>query len=173
MVISAVGNAVAGATTNTGARFFAMFLMPIGAVPACKAPDLGFPMLRTCATRLTGFVRADMITVSWIANSFPRPSVKRSACIAIPNMIGNTATIYGSYMYPISDDPLYTPGNSASAGLCILTALLALVLRYAHVWENKKLEQAEQEAELAAEVGGKVPEDVTQRRRAPGFRYNL
>lgn len=39
----------------------------------------------------------DQIIVSWVANSFPRPLVKRSACIAIANMIGNTATIYGSY----------------------------------------------------------------------------
>lgn len=36
MLVAVVGNAIATATTNTGARFFAMFLMPVGAVSACK-----------------------------------------------------------------------------------------------------------------------------------------
>ena len=38
MVLAAVGNAIATGTGVLGARFFAMFLMPIGAVPACKRP---------------------------------------------------------------------------------------------------------------------------------------
>lgn len=49
---------------NTGVRFFAMFLMPLGAVPAYQ------------------------IIITWVSNSFPRPMVKRSAAIAICNMIG-------------------------------------------------------------------------------------
>lgn len=36
MLIAAAGNAIATGTTNLGARFFAMFLMPMGAVSACK-----------------------------------------------------------------------------------------------------------------------------------------
>lgn len=35
MLVAAVGNAIATGTTNVGARFFAMFLMPMGAVSAC------------------------------------------------------------------------------------------------------------------------------------------
>jgi HAMP domain-containing protein len=50
--------------------------------------------------------------------------------------------------------------------MCILTAVLALVLRFVHIRENKKLESAEQEVE-----GGKVAADATQERRAAGFRY--
>lgn len=36
MLVAALGNAIATGTTNIGARFFAMFLMPMGAVSACK-----------------------------------------------------------------------------------------------------------------------------------------
>lgn len=36
MLIAAIGNAIATATNVLGARFFAMFLMPMGAVPACE-----------------------------------------------------------------------------------------------------------------------------------------
>jgi hypothetical protein len=59
-----------------GARFFGMFLMPMGAVSAFQ------------------------IIVAWVANSFIRPMVKRSAAIAICNAIGNCASIYGTYFYP-------------------------------------------------------------------------
>jgi len=38
MMVAAVGNAIATGTNVLGARFFAMFLMPMGAVPACKPP---------------------------------------------------------------------------------------------------------------------------------------
>lgn len=73
MMISVVGNIIVVSTLNTGARFFAMFLMPMGAVSAYQ------------------------ILLAWVSNSFPRPLVKRSACISIANMIGNCANIYGPY----------------------------------------------------------------------------
>ncbi|KAF4445986.1 hypothetical protein F53441_10320 [Fusarium austroafricanum] len=146
MLVAAVGNAIAAGTTVVGARFFAMFLMPMGAVSSYQ------------------------IIVSWVANSFPRPLVKRSAAIAVCNMIGNTASIYGSYMYPSSDGPQYTPGGSANAAICVLVALLALLLRYVHIWENKKLEKAEAEAAAVANEDGKVDMAATEPRE-PGFRY--
>lgn len=113
---------------------------------------------------------SDQIIVSWVANSFPRPLVKRSACIAICNMIGNTASIYGSYMYPSSDGPQYKPGGSANAAICVLVALLALVLRYVHKWENKKLDRLENEANAAGNENGKGDLAVAETRE-PGFRY--
>jgi MFS family permease len=97
MLVSVVGNILVVASLNTGelsietppspsclkltpithllsgVRFFAMFLMPMGAVSAYQ------------------------IIVAWVSNSFPRPLVKRSACISIANMLGNCANIYGSY----------------------------------------------------------------------------
>lgn len=36
MLVSAVGNAIATGTTVLGARYFAMFLMPMGAISACE-----------------------------------------------------------------------------------------------------------------------------------------
>lgn len=37
MLVAVIGNAIATATTAVGPRFFAMFLMPMGAVSACKS----------------------------------------------------------------------------------------------------------------------------------------
>ncbi|ETN43921.1 uncharacterized protein HMPREF1541_11052 [Cyphellophora europaea CBS 101466] len=119
--VSAIGNAIVGSTLNVGARFFGMFLMPMGAVSAYQ------------------------IIVAWVANSFIRPMVKRSSAIAICNAIGNCASIYGTYFYPSAHEPGYTPGSAANAGVCVVVALLALSLRFIHKWENKKLGRVERE----------------------------
>ncbi|CAG8974116.1 hypothetical protein HYALB_00002752 [Hymenoscyphus albidus] len=140
MLVSAVGNAIATGSTNMGARFFAMFLMPMGAVSAYQ------------------------IIVAWVANSFPRPLVKRSASIAICNMIGNTANIYGSYMYPKSAGPQYIPGGTANAVICLVVAITAYMLRLVHIHENRKLERVESEA-----VSGL--EEESSEGRNVGFRY--
>lgn len=125
--------------------------------------------LSTCATVIQELTQSDQILVSWVTNSFPRPLVKRSSAIAICNMIGNTASIYGSYMYPAKDEPQFVPGGSANAVICLLVAALAFVLRLIHIRENKKLELAEREARPGdAEVGDTDPE-----LRAMGFRYIL
>ncbi|KAI8634501.1 allantoate permease [Xylariaceae sp. FL1651] len=144
MTISVVGNIIAVATLNTAARFFAMFLLPIGAVSAYQ------------------------IILAWVANSFPRPLVKRSACISIANTIGNVANIYGSYMYPASDGPRYLPGGVATAVVALLVAILALVTRLVLQRQNKKLMERE-----VFESEGRVVNLHDQEARAVGFRYIL
>ncbi|RYP80773.1 hypothetical protein DL770_006093 [Monosporascus sp. CRB-9-2] len=146
MLVSVIGNVIVVSTLNTGARFFAMFLMPMGAVSAYT------------------------IILSWVANSFPRPLVKRSACISITNMIGNCANIYGSYMYPASHGPRYLPGGCSTAGVALFVAFLAVVVRIVLTRQNKKLAEREifeahREAANSNTEGGEA--------RATGFRYIL
>ncbi|KAK9327431.1 major facilitator superfamily domain-containing protein [Lipomyces starkeyi] len=140
MLVSCVGNVVATATTNTGARFFAMFLMPMGTVSAYQ------------------------IILAWIASTFPRPLVKRSAVIAICNMFGNTASIYGSYLYPKSASPRYIAGGSANSIICLSVALMAFGIRLMLARQNKKLEKAEED---------NIENGDDADARARGFRYAL
>ncbi|KAI9736697.1 MAG: hypothetical protein M1834_000901 [Cirrosporium novae-zelandiae] len=144
MTISCVGCIICVATTVVGARFFAMFLMPMGAVSAYQ------------------------IIVAWVANSFPRPLVKRSACIAIANMIANTASIYGSYMWPSSDSPRYIPGGAATAVLTVLVAVETFALRVWHIRINKRLEEQETLDEEGHVVNLHADDPDA---RAVGFRY--
>ncbi|KAI1506692.1 MFS transporter [Biscogniauxia marginata] len=146
MLISVVGNIIVVATLNPAARFFAMFLMPMGAVSAYQ------------------------IILTWVANSFPRPLVKRSACISFANMIGNCANIYGSYMYPASAGPRYLAGGSATAAIALLVAGLAIVVRLVLQRKNKKLAESE-----VAEPDGRVanPHVGDGEAGAVGFRYIL
>jgi hypothetical protein len=96
--------------------------------------------------------------------------VKRSSAIAICNMIGNTASIYGSYMYPSEDEPQFIPGGSANAVICLLVAGLAFALRLIHIRENKKLELAERQSRPGDDV---ATGDTDPELRAMGFRYIL
>ncbi|KAL4792229.1 major facilitator superfamily domain-containing protein [Aspergillus venezuelensis] len=119
MCVSIAGCIICTASTNIGARFLGMFLMPMGAVSAYQ------------------------IIIAWVANSFPRPLVKRSAAIATANMIGNTASIYGSYMWPSSSGPRYVPGGSATAAVALLVAVMAFVIRTVHNRMNRRLVERE------------------------------
>ncbi|KAH8819284.1 MFS transporter [Xylogone sp. PMI_703] len=139
--LSCAGNIIMITTTAIGPRFFAMFLLPMGTIPAYQ------------------------LIVSWVANSFPRPLVKRSIAIAVANMIGNTATIYGPYMYPATDGPRYTAGGAAVAAVCFVAAILAYVLRLIHIQENKKLVNRENHLEVTQHLDGNT--------RRAGFRYIL
>lgn len=148
MLVSAAGNVVVVSTLNLGARFFAMFLMPMGAVSAYQ------------------------IIVSWVANSFPRPLVKRSACVAVANMLGNCANIYGSYLYPARDGPRYVPGGSTTAAAAFTVALLALAIRAILARANRRLDERERfEAAQGSEAAAAAPDDPDH--RAAGFRYIL
>ena len=113
-----------------------------------------------------GAVSAYQIILAWVANSFPRPLVKRSAAIALANMIGNTASIYGSYMWPSSSGPRYIPGGSATAAIALLVALVALLIRIVHAKMNKRLEEAENSQGISLE-------NNDSENRVIGFRYIL
>lgn len=114
-----------------------------------------------------GAVSAYQIILAWVANSFPRPLVKRSAAIALANMIGNTASIYGSYMWPESSGPRYIPGGSATAVIALLVAVVALVIRLVHMKMNKRLEEAESSRDIPHSDANDLGNRVT------GFRYIL
>lgn len=86
-------------------------------------------------------------------------------------MIGNCANIYGAYMYPATDGPRYLPGGVSTAGVALLVAVLAVIIRILLIKQNKKLEERER-FELS---GQQAPGSGAERRdeRAVGFRYIL
>lgn len=135
--IACIGNIITIATTGIGPRYFGMFLMAIGGFGA-------YPVI-----------------ISWIVSSFPRPTVKRSAIIAMCNSFGNAATIYGSYMFPISASPRYIDGGSAAAALSLGVCILAFTIRRFLIRENKRLEREE-------EISGRGA-----RGEPAGFRYTI
>ncbi|KAI1480845.1 MFS general substrate transporter [Daldinia eschscholtzii] len=145
ILISAAGNIIVVATLNKAVRFFALFLLPMGAVPAYQ------------------------IILAWVANSFPRPLVKRSACISFANMVGNSANIYGTYMYPAADGPRYLTGGAATAADALLVAVLAIIARFVLQAQNRKLAARDAFESGELETQPRNPNTTTP----VGFRYIL
>ena len=118
-----------------------------------------------------GAVAAYQIIVAWVANSFPRPLVKRSACIAFANMWGNAATIYGSYMWSQDQAPRYIPGGTATAVIGVVVIILTWSVRTWLDRINKDLaakEEVDREGHVVKNLHADDPDA-----RAVGFRYIL
>ena len=113
MLISLLGNVLVIATTNNGVRFFAMFLMPMGAFPGVQ------------------------LILAWVVNSIPRPAAKRSIALAICNVISNAANIYGSYLYQSQFGPRYITGGIVISCAAALCCVMTLFMRYCLMRENK------------------------------------
>ncbi|KAH8651050.1 major facilitator superfamily domain-containing protein [Xylariales sp. PMI_506] len=115
MCVTVCGNIMLITISTRGPRFFAMFLMAMGA--------------QCCF----------MVVLTWISNTFPRPLGKRAAVIAIVNLIGNASNIYGSYLYPASASPMYVMAGATTASLGVVCIMLAVTLRFLLKRENKKI----------------------------------
>lgn len=120
MIVGAIGNIIVISTGNTGARMFAMYLIPIGVLPPFQ------------------------IILAWITSSFARPLAKRSVVVAICGMFGNSASIYGSYLYPSSDGPRYVPAGITLACVCAACAGMAIIIRFVLKAENRKLDEEDE-----------------------------
>lgn len=107
---------LAAATTNIGARYFAMMLMVPGVY--------------------SGYV----VALHWISNSMPRPPAKRAAALAFINAVSNTSSIYASYMYLASASPKYTVAMIVNCAMALMAILAAVALRIILVRLNKKLD---------------------------------
>jgi hypothetical protein len=82
---------------------------------------------------------------SWIASSIPRPTAKRATAIAFINAVGNSSSIWTSFLYSSSDAPYYRRAFGTCIGLQIGAAACGLALRWVLTQENKRLERLENE----------------------------
>lgn len=148
-----IGYIIGVSSMSIGGRYVAMFLMACG---------------------YAGFA----LTLVWVANAFPRPPAKRAAAMGIINGIGNLGNLISSYTWQSSWSPDYH--QSMFIGIACLTAstILALVLRWMLIQENKRLERDELEnlkgarrerIEEAARLEGLTFEEALDRKK--GFRY--
>ncbi|KAL1685865.1 major facilitator superfamily domain-containing protein [Schizophyllum commune] len=151
MLLVVIGNIVMITTpiSSVGPRYFAMFLLTCGALPAFQ------------------------VILTWVSNSFPRPFAKRSAVIALVNMLGNIASTYGSFLYPASEGPRYVKGGAVMAAVAVACAGMAVVIRVVLARENGRLERMErgEKGERGEEAG--LEANVAGVRNVNGFRFIL
>ncbi|KAL5333635.1 major facilitator superfamily domain-containing protein [Aspergillus crustosus] len=106
------------ATTNTAARYVAIFMM------------------------LPGTYGCMMISNAWMANIAARPQKMRAIALAMNNALGNSALVWTPYLYPESAGPRYVVAwavNLSLMGVCIASTV---ALRIILIRDNRKLELA-------------------------------
>lgn len=65
-----------------------------------------------------GVYAASPLTLLWVSSVFRYPAEKRAVAIAVVNSLGNSASIYGSFLWPSEDAPAYLPGFTTT--MCVL-----------------------------------------------------
>lgn len=137
LVVTMAAFILAATTTSLAPRYVAMMLM----VP--------------------GIYTAFVIVLAWISNTLPRPPAKRATALAACNAVSNLSSIYASYMYPASAGPRYEVAMSVNCATAALSIIMATLLRWILVRENKRLD--------AGEIAGGTLTVAAKK----GFRYRV
>ena len=156
LVLAIVGFATAAASTNVGARYFAMVIM------------------------IAGGHGANAVLLAWTQKTLLRPRIKRAAAVAFVNAIGNVSQVrwvapiphwclrtsetdlshtqvFTSYLYPDQDAPRYVTAMSINAAFAVAAILTTFSMRMVLQRANKKLEQG---VEVATVMKGEAQKEV-------------
>jgi hypothetical protein len=74
---------------------------------------------------------------------------KKGTGMAIMNLIGQIGPLVGTSIFPEEDGPWYVKGMSTCAGFMLLVGILAAVLRWVLIRENKKARDGSSGGEYA------------------------
>ncbi|KAK7036710.1 hypothetical protein VNI00_011375 [Paramarasmius palmivorus] len=77
-----------------------------------------------------GVYAACPLTLLWVSSVIPFPAEKRAVAIALVNGLGNSASIYGSFLWPDRTGPRYVQGFATTTAFVLALAVLAQVLKY-------------------------------------------
>ncbi|CAH0033155.1 unnamed protein product [Clonostachys rhizophaga] len=120
--VAIIGFVLAMATSNVGARYFAM------------------------AVFTTGTYAVNSIVLGWVGSTCGQTREKKAAALAIANMVAGITLIWTPYLWPSSDSPRYVTAMSSSAAFSVGCAGGAWIMRFWLIRENKKLRQSEDQA---------------------------
>ncbi|KAJ5698769.1 hypothetical protein N7462_000774 [Penicillium macrosclerotiorum] len=90
------------------------------------------------------------LVLMWVANIICYPAEKRAVAIGLVNALGNTASIYGVFLWPDRDAPRYIPGFSATTVWMGAICIIAIIAGY--LFKTHPIEAPEPEEVVAAEI---------------------
>ncbi|KAL4876866.1 major facilitator superfamily domain-containing protein [Aspergillus karnatakaensis] len=108
---------VSCATLNTGARYFCCFLFTSGAYAV------------------------NSVILGWVSATLGQTTEKKSASLAVVNVVANASYVYTAYLYPDSDEPRYLTAMSSNAAFGVATIISAWALRFWLQNTNKKIQR--------------------------------
>ncbi|KAJ7487834.1 major facilitator superfamily domain-containing protein [Mycena latifolia] len=114
---------------------------------------------------VAGIYAACPLTLLWVSSIIDHPAEKRAVAIAFVNALGNSASIYGSFLWPSNTGPRYVQGFAVTTVFVFLLAGLAqvnklLLKKFPSVGLNDNLrgdksyleDQPEKQSETASNV---------------------
>lgn len=116
-IFTMIANIIAVSTLNTGARYFAMCLMP------------------------ASFYSASTIGYSWVGVNITGPAIKRAIVFALVNAFGSTTSIWTPYLY--FAPPRYAPSFGVMVGASVCLIITTLFTRMYLKRQNAKLDRGE------------------------------
>ncbi|WWD07294.1 hypothetical protein V865_005391 [Kwoniella europaea PYCC6329] len=70
------------------------------------------------------------LILTWVPNIIGHPAEVRGATIALVNALGNSASIYGVFLWPKTDAPRYIPGFSATTVFMGLITIGTILMKF-------------------------------------------
>ncbi|KAF9039615.1 MFS general substrate transporter [Hymenopellis radicata] len=71
------------------------------------------------------------LTLLWVSGIIDHPAEKRAVAIALVNGLGNSASIYGTFLWPSTTGPRYVQGFATTTAFVLLLGILAQILKLA------------------------------------------
>ncbi|KAH8892306.1 putative MFS transporter [Thozetella sp. PMI_491] len=119
LLLAVAAFVIAATTTSLAPHYLSMMLMISGIYP--------------------GFV----VALGWISNTVTRPPAKRAAALALITAVGNSSSIYASYMFQSFMAPRYILAMTMCSVGLILAIVSASILRFQLCRLNGRLERGE------------------------------
>ncbi|KAG7441170.1 MFS general substrate transporter [Guyanagaster necrorhizus] len=69
------------------------------------------------------------LTLLWVSSVIDHPAEKRAVAIALVNGLGNSASIYGSFLWPSSTGPRYVQGFATTTAFVLTLCIMAQVFK--------------------------------------------
>ncbi|KAK7446295.1 hypothetical protein VKT23_014501 [Stygiomarasmius scandens] len=95
----------------------------------CVAVDHGKAKYAFLCFGVGGVYAACPLTLLWVSNVISSPAEKRAVAIALVNALGNSASIYGSFLWPTRTGPRFVQGFACTTAFVFVLAILAQVLK--------------------------------------------
>jgi MFS family permease len=110
-----------------------------GTIAVCGYMRFSSTLIRYIALypAVAGFFSAITIIITWTLNNQETDS-KKGTGMAILNVIGQMGPLVGTSIFPEEDGPWYVKGMSICAIFMLLVGILAAVLRWILIRENRK-----------------------------------
>lgn len=112
---------------------------------------------------VAGVYAACPLVSIWVSNAIPHPSEKRAVVQALVNGLGNSASIYGSYLFNQGDKNFNRKGFGVTMAFMAMAVMMALLNRYLLAKHPYPEMQSVRETDAdSANVGGSVDEMKTK-----------